>query len=182
MSAEDRVRALEDKHNADWRKGVLPDKEAGVLAANHCDEMRALAWQLVRKLEVSESVRNELSVIVACTSPDGSAELGQVRYMQGMITTMRVERELLGIFTEEMGEALQVIGKIMRHGWSPEHEGVKYNNLADLEREMGDVRAAMIRLCAAGVTSKEKIHQRAEEKLAPGGTIIRWCMPYAKPF
>jgi NTP pyrophosphatase (non-canonical NTP hydrolase) len=83
------------------------------------------------------------------------------------------EFERLSILIEEMGEALQVAGKILRHGWEPTEAGVRYDNRADLQRELGDVRAAMIRLCDAGDLNKFEIHARADEKLSPGGTILR---------
>ena len=70
------------------------------------------------------------------------------------------ELERLAILVEETGEALQAVGKILRHGF----EFSRFNNKADLERELGDVRHAMIRLCEAGDLSKKVIHDRADEK------------------
>lgn len=80
------------------------------------------------------------------------------------------EQERLAVLLEEMGEAVQVIGKILRHGWTPTDYAAQpprpYDNRADLERELGDVRAAMIRLCSADDLSKSVIHARANAKLA----------------
>lgn len=49
-----RVAALEARHQADWNV-VHPEKEAGYLAARHCDETRALAYELARELEIAEA-------------------------------------------------------------------------------------------------------------------------------
>lgn len=55
------------------------------------------------------------------------------------------EIERLAWLLEELGEAQQAIGKIMRHGWNskdptnPHHKG----NRHDLEVEMADVYAAI---------------------------------------
>ena len=47
--------------------------------------------------------------------------------------------EATSIFVEELGEALQALGKKMRFGDSPTHEGITYDNRADLKRECIDV-------------------------------------------
>lgn len=58
------------------------------------------------------------------------------------------ETERLSILAEEMGEAIQAIGKILRHGYEsynpydPEHT----TNREVLEKEMGDVADALLRL------------------------------------
>jgi NTP pyrophosphatase (non-canonical NTP hydrolase) len=55
------------------------------------------------------------------------------------------ETERLAILTEEMGECLQIIGKIQRHGYesrNPLIEGSKTNR-EKLELEMGDVLNAL---------------------------------------
>lgn len=84
------------------------------------------------------------------------------------------ERERIAIAVEEMGEALQVAGKILRHGWTPTHEGVAYDNRADLENELGDVMAAIERLMQAKDVSRGHIEARSAMKLAPGGTLLRF--------
>jgi len=76
------------------------------------------------------------------------------------------EAERLALLSEELGEAQQAIGKILRHGYESycPYDEKKVTNRASLERECGDVRHAMIRLCAAGDLSKQAIHHRAEQK------------------
>lgn len=52
------------------------------------------------------------------------------------------EDERLALLVEEMGEVLQVIGKIQRHGYDnfhPDHPEITNRN--DLEKELGHVRA-----------------------------------------
>jgi hypothetical protein len=75
------------------------------------------------------------------------------------------ELERLSILSEELGEAIQVIGKILRHGYNSCHPNGGPDNKRLLEAECGDIRTAMIRLCNAGDLSKENIHARADFKL-----------------
>jgi NTP pyrophosphatase (non-canonical NTP hydrolase) len=56
------------------------------------------------------------------------------------------EAERLAILAEECGEVVQVIGKILRHGWGDDHPD--YHNRLDLERELGDVLAIVKRMAA----------------------------------
>ena len=55
------------------------------------------------------------------------------------------ETERLAILAEEMGEAIQVIGKILRHGYESSNplENNNVSNRTYLEREMGDVLTAL---------------------------------------
>ena len=74
------------------------------------------------------------------------------------------EAERLALLAEECGEVVQIIGKILRHGFDSCHPNGGLTNRALLERECGDVRHAMIRLCNAGDLYKQAIHDRADEK------------------
>ncbi len=76
------------------------------------------------------------------------------------------EIERLAILSEEMGEAIQAIGKILRHGYASYHPDASpdWDNRANLEKELGDVRYAMIALCDAGDLSKIEIHRAADVK------------------
>lgn len=50
------------------------------------------------------------------------------------------EAERLACLAEEMGEAIQVIGKILRHGYESYHpDSPKITNRMLLEKELGDV-------------------------------------------
>lgn len=62
------------------------------------------------------------------------------------LTNARAER--LHILLEELGEAQQAIGKILRHGYESGWNGS--NNRHDLERELGHTRHATERLAAKG--------------------------------
>ena len=54
------------------------------------------------------------------------------------------EDERLALLLEEMGEALQIIGKIQRHGYESYHpDRPSVPNRALLEKEIGDVLAAI---------------------------------------
>ncbi|OWK35445.1 MazG nucleotide pyrophosphohydrolase domain-containing protein [Fimbriiglobus ruber] len=76
------------------------------------------------------------------------------------------EAELLALLAEEMGEAIQIIGKILRHGYDSTHPDEPFgpDNREILEKELGDVRCAMILLCEAGDLRKEAIHRHADDK------------------
>ena len=70
------------------------------------------------------------------------------------------ELERLAKLAEECGEVIHAINRIILHGY---HD--KKANRNNLEKECGDVRACMIRLCNAGDLSKDRIHRRASYKL-----------------
>lgn len=58
------------------------------------------------------------------------------------------EAERLACLAEELGEAIQVIGKILRHGyddWSP-YDETRTTNRQNLERELGDISAVCQRM------------------------------------
>ena len=74
------------------------------------------------------------------------------------------EAERLALLAEEMGEAIQAIGKVLRHGYESCHPDSGDTNRQELERELGDVRHCMIRLCKAGDLSKDAIHAAADNK------------------
>jgi|ERR1700733_6552830 len=74
--------------------------------------------------------------------------------------------ERLAILSEELGEAQQAIGKILRHGynsWNPEVVG-NNTNVSDLEKELGDVLFAIQMLQDAGDVSTTNINARMWEK------------------
>ncbi len=73
--------------------------------------------------------------------------------------------ELLAILAEECAEVIQIISKIQRHGLRSYHPESREVNAYTLEREMGDVRAAMILVCEAGIARKSTVHLLADEKL-----------------
>jgi hypothetical protein len=65
------------------------------------------------------------------------------------LTDAKAER--LALLLEELGEAQQVIGKILRHGYKSTHPAnLMVNNGQLLERELGDVTAAVSLLTDAG--------------------------------
>lgn len=75
------------------------------------------------------------------------------------------EAERLALLSEELGEAQQAIGKILRHGYesrNPIKPGP--TNREALEREMGDVYHAMVRMWGAGDMDGNAVIQRADDK------------------
>lgn len=74
------------------------------------------------------------------------------------------EAERLAILAEECGEVIQIIGKILRHGFDSCHPSTMLSNREALTKEMGDVRYAMIALCNAGDIVKDDVHMYADAK------------------
>ena len=79
------------------------------------------------------------------------------------------QAERLFYMLEELGEAQQAIGKILRHGYASydptkvervgEHQTPFYppNNRSNLESELGDVARAVRMLTAAGDLSRDRL-------------------------
>jgi NTP pyrophosphatase (non-canonical NTP hydrolase) len=82
------------------------------------------------------------------------------------------EAERLALLAEEMGEAIQAVGKILRHGYESRHPQGGPTNREALEKELGDVRHSMIRLCDSGDLSKAAIHEAAEQKAERVGAYL----------
>ena len=103
---------------------------------------------------------------------DDTCEHGPL-FLFSALSPAQLER--LAFFVEECGEAIKAAMKIIRHGYESydptKPRRVRINNRADLEIEMGDIRAAMILLCNAKDTDKEFVHARANEKL---DSVRRW--------
>lgn len=77
------------------------------------------------------------------------------------------ETERLGILVEELGESVQAIGKILRHGYeSFNPDDPKDTNRRDLEKELGDVHAISRMMYAAKDLSQTRIAKYARRKLA----------------
>jgi NTP pyrophosphatase (non-canonical NTP hydrolase) len=85
------------------------------------------------------------------------------------------QAELLALLAEECGELVQAIGKTLRHGLDSVNPlvppGTDRSNRGWLEKEMGDVRAAMILLCEASITDKAAVHSLADVKRA---SVQQW--------
>lgn len=82
------------------------------------------------------------------------------------------EAERLAILIEEMGETIQIVGKILRHGANSHHpDNPQESNVQMLERELGDVVAATEMLSNEQFVSKDNITQRAKDKLK---RIVKW--------
>ena len=73
--------------------------------------------------------------------------------------------EALAFLLEELGEAQQVIGKILRHGLTSHHPTTHERNDAALARELGDIRAAMVIVTRLGIVVEADVYQRTTEKL-----------------
>lgn len=80
------------------------------------------------------------------------------------------EAERLAILAEELGEAMQAVGKILRHGYESydpareEEMGIEGQNRRDLEKELGDLKHAIDRMISADDLDAVAMTRRAAEK------------------
>lgn len=75
------------------------------------------------------------------------------------------QAESLALLLEELGEAQQAIGKILRHGIESRHPTTGVRNRDALEHELGDVRAAVQIACRIGLCEDSEIELYRREKL-----------------
>lgn len=76
------------------------------------------------------------------------------------------EIERLALLTEELGEAQQIIGKILRHGYESYNpfDGRKIINRSLLENELGDVSFAMELMFARNDINYREVWRHRDEK------------------
>lgn len=84
--------------------------------------------------------------------------------MQSFNELSPAEAERLALLAEEMGEAIQAIGKILRHGYESTHPNGGPSNREALTREIGDVYATVCIMCDQGDLQYTKIAERVERK------------------
>lgn len=83
------------------------------------------------------------------------------------------QAERLALLLEELGEAQHAIGKILRHGYasSDPTSTVAPSNRKTLERELGDVTAAINIMCELGDLSASVIDDARGRKR---GSVGNW--------
>lgn len=76
------------------------------------------------------------------------------------------EAERLALLLEELGEAQQAIGKILRHGYESTNPDLAYSdtNRQGLEREIGDVLVAIDFMLEAGDIEQTELDDRKRVK------------------
>lgn len=84
------------------------------------------------------------------------------------------ERERFALLAEELGEAIQIVGKILRHGLYSRNplDGSGPLNVDMLEREIGDVLAAVYILSAHGSINQLDIDKARAAKLSKVGQFL----------
>ena len=82
------------------------------------------------------------------------------------------EAERLAFLLEEMGEAQQAIGKILRHGYESRHPDGGPTNRMALGNELGDVYHAMARVFEAGDLDEDAVIQHAVGKVRSAGKYM----------
>lgn len=85
----------------------------------------------------------------------------------GRIVAPSAEAERMAILTEELGEVLQAIGKIQRHGWVAVRQSPasihRYDNREQLETELGNLKAIINRMVINGDIRSDVIDAAAIE-------------------
>lgn len=80
------------------------------------------------------------------------------------LTPAQIER--LGLLVEELGEALQMVGKAQRHGYHSTHADYGYvTNRANLAKELGHVKAATQLLTDVSDIDVNAVNEAYERKL-----------------
>lgn len=75
------------------------------------------------------------------------------------------EHEALTLLSEECGEVVQIIGKIMRHGLDSYHPDSKRVNRDELAKECGDIECAIKILIREGVIDRKTINAAKRAKV-----------------
>lgn len=91
-----------------------------------------------------------------------------------LVSPTQLER--LALLSEECGEVQQAIGKILRFGLNtknPEDEN-KTDNRNDLEKELGNVLAAIRLLSLTKDINIEKVYQYEKAKLKKLPEFLQW--------
>lgn len=76
------------------------------------------------------------------------------------------ERERYGKLVEETGEVGQATGKLLVHGRRSEFEGTSYDNVGNLEKELGQLFAVVDMMTLSGDLSRKNIEIARADKLA----------------
>lgn len=74
------------------------------------------------------------------------------------------EAERLALLLEEAGEVAQAIGKILRHGYESTHPDGGPTNRETLERELGDMKAAISLMLERRDLNRAFIEAHGEKK------------------
>lgn len=88
-----------------------------------------------------------------------------------------VEKQLLVKLTEECGEVVQAACKAVNHGLHPYWRGVQYDNVQDVERELGDLLAVRDWLLRTGTLDARSIDHYRQLKFAKLPGALGWAAP-----
>lgn len=103
------------------------------------------------------------------TIASGENKMADTNPVQPYSGLTAAETERLALLAEECGEVVQMVGKVLRHGysnWNPTEGADGRPNRAVLEKEIGDLLAVVDLLVAAEDLSPRRIAQARREKPA----------------
>ena len=81
------------------------------------------------------------------------------------------ETERLAMLAEECGEVVQIVGKILRHGYESKHPNGGPTNREQLERELGDVEAVKKMMIAGFDVRENEVIGHCGSKLTK---VLQW--------
>lgn len=114
--------------------------------------------------------RGETATLADGHGDDGPVVQAFARFEQSIVERVTAEQYALGLMTEEMAEALKIIGKALRFGLdapgpnSAEYQGRTARQM--LPNEIGDVHAGIRYAAMAGVFSMAAANDAESAKLA----------------
>ena len=84
------------------------------------------------------------------------------------------ETERLAILAEELGEAQQAVGKILRHGYGSHdpNDPQMVTNTVYLEKELGDIKYIIGLMCKKGDVYSKEINHYARAKAKKIGQYL----------
>jgi NTP pyrophosphatase (non-canonical NTP hydrolase) len=94
-----------------------------------------------------------------------------IRVYNNQLLPAQLER--LALLIEEMGETIQVVGKILRFGYNEGHPARFTTNKSDLEKELGHVMSAVARLQSATEVDYETVVNHQVEKSISAKKFLR---------
>lgn len=136
------------------------------------DLLNELAGTVLEGLGKGWSIREMVNFVMTQSLSWKAENTPQVPVAFNRLTPPEAER--LALLTEEMGESLQCIGKILRHGYESCHPASPDgpDNRASLVRELGDVQMAVNLMHSWDDVDRHSIDERAKVKRGTVGLYL----------
>lgn len=167
-----------------WREPRILKRQADAEYASLASELAQLTGRCLESEEKLDGLTRANDVLVKGAWRDKARleqlelELSRIYGDVPGLTPGEIER--LAILAEECGEAAQAIGKVLRFGWessSPYRGANGRTNRADLERELGNIRAVVNLMLDAGDVRLNAVQswQRNKREALKKWTLYQEC-------